>query len=151
MPKQVAQVPKPPEPAKPNPALTRTFSTKEQEHFVEEALALGAELGFSGEPHAELRGVRVSDACAYLVKIFHEVHQSALTPERDTPEAADVAEHLGVTDADEIALIEKAIDEAYKREEAEAPANPTAVPDKGVANMSANLEADVTSILKGKR
>jgi hypothetical protein len=29
--------------------------------------------------------------------------------------------------------------------------NPTAVPDKGVANMSANLQADVSSLLKGKR
>ena len=146
MPKEVAKPrPAPPIPAKPAAAV---FSHKEQEHFTDEAIKLAAELGFSGDADNILRfvdeqtgsGIRVEDAQNYLRKILHELHQAALTPGRSAPTADQVCEHLAVTDADEIAHVAATLEAAFKREVAEAPANPAEV---ARAPKLANIEANI--------
>lgn len=156
MPKQIAQPPAPPAPAPAKKSGTgRVFSTKEQEAFDKEADELAASLGWRGpdenaipfETPEGVVSITVRDARGYLRKIFHEVHQSALTPERDTPEASAVCEHLRITDADEQKLVADAIDAAYEREAKEAPQNPTALPAGKTVNMSAALRGDLSTVL----
>lgn len=126
----------------------KVFSSKEQDSFNAEADALASELGWSGPDENVLHDVAVRDARRYLRKVFHEVHQSALTEERDTPEAAAVCEHLGVDDPAEVELVAKAIKAAYDRECADAPANPTSLPgDPKIGNMRANITASASAAL----
>jgi hypothetical protein len=148
MAQRIAQPPKAPDPPKAAPVVGRVFSTKEQEDFNAEADALAAKLGWSGPADNLLFDIRVEDAQNYLRKTFHEVHQSALTPERDTPEAAAVCEHLGLKDKDDLATVEAAITAAYEREVKDAPKNPTSLPGTTrVASMSAALEGNVSEII----
>lgn len=142
-PKRVAQPrPKAPEPPK---VPGRVFSTKDQDEFIERASVLAERLGWQGDADNELNEIRVADAKGYLVRVLHEVHQAALTPERDAPTAEAVCEHLGITDADEAKLVADTLAALHESERAAAPQNPTSIGETRVAQMSAGLAANLST------
>lgn len=150
VPKQVAQPrPKAPEPPK---FTGQVLTHKKQEHYTEEARDLAAELGWSGDADNELHDVRVADAQGYLVKVFHETHQAALNDHVKAPSSDAVCEHLGITDADEVAHVTATLSALAQREADEAPKNAASAsltPMPKTVGISAELTASVTELMAG--
>jgi hypothetical protein len=141
MPKEVAK-PRP-APAAP-PRASRVFSAKEQEHVTAEAHKLAESLGWQGAPDLVLHDIAVSDAKGFLVQKFHEIHQAALNEKIDPPTAESICLHLGITDRDDITLVEKGVAECYAHEQADAPKNPASLtPEPRLVRATAALEGTI--------
>lgn len=67
--------------------------SKRQHHFQDTAIELAAKYGWSGEPNAEILGLRVADAQNFLRKTLHEIHVAAAGGS-PCPDFAPVAAHF---------------------------------------------------------
>lgn len=120
-------------PAKPGPTSTETaaairkasdvHTTKNQEACASEASEFAAALGWDGDGDWVWNKIQCKDARVFLTKTFHEVHVAALNPSRKPPTADAVCKHLGIEDAQEVALVKGKLEQLFEREKGK-PASP---------------------------
>ena len=142
MPKEIAKLPE--QTPVPRTRAGQIFNRKQQAEFNAEGDALAHALGWQGADAALLLGVSVIDCKNYLHKVFHQVHQAVLNEGVKLPSVEDVANHLGLTDKDDLELVAKHLGDAAKREQDEREENL-----KEAVAISGPHPAGIAAIVKG--
>ncbi len=101
---------KPPEPS----PHGHVQSAGKQEDFTDRGIELAAKLGWSGGDLSMIgNDVAVGDAIGFCVKVLHESFIAGAKSE-DRPDPLTACEHLGLTEATDLALVDAALLAAFE-------------------------------------